>query len=102
MAGACRNVAPAGRAPGQPRSFTVAEDGSRVAFLRSRGGDDPVTCLWVVDVPDGRERLVVDPRALDAPHDLPAEERARRERARETAEGVGQYAADPGLSTAVF
>ena len=27
---------------GRPRSITVAEDGSRVAFLRSRAGDDPV------------------------------------------------------------
>ena len=35
---------------GRPRTFTVAEDGSRVAFLRSRASDDPVGCLWVFDV----------------------------------------------------
>jgi dipeptidyl-peptidase 4 len=90
---------------GHPRSFSVSKDGARVAFLRSRRGDDPVTCLWVVDVSDGVERLVVDPGSFEAEaetEDLPAEERARRERARETAEGIVQYAADPGLRTAVF
>jgi dipeptidyl-peptidase-4 len=82
----------------------VASDGSRVAFLRSRAGDDPITCLWVVDLADAHERLVVDPASLavDPERSLSAEERARRERARETAEGVVQYAADPGLRTAVF
>ena len=87
---------------GQPRSFTVAKDGSRVAFLRSRGGDDPATCLWVLDLPEGRERLVADPQALGSGEELSQEERARRERARETAEGVVQYAGDPMLDTAVF
>jgi dipeptidyl-peptidase-4 len=89
---------------GQPRSFTVAKDGSRVAFLRSPAGDDPNTCLWTLDVDTGRERLVADPRALPARGDgAPSpEERARRERARETAGGIVQYAADPGLRTATF
>ena len=30
---------------GAPRSFQISPDGGRVAFLRSRGGNDPVTCL---------------------------------------------------------
>jgi hypothetical protein len=42
---------------GLPRSYQIVPDGSRVAFLRSRGGADPLTCLWVLDVADGRERL---------------------------------------------
>ena len=46
---------------GRPRTFTVAEDGSRVAFLRSRASDDPVGCLWVFDVASRTERLVFDP-----------------------------------------
>ena len=92
---------------GAPRGFLVSSDGSRVVFLRSRHGTDPVTCLWTVDVGDdatGEERLVVDPRALDLPgeEDLPAEERARRERAREQAGGVTAYAADRDLSMAAF
>ena len=41
---------------GVPRSFQISPDGGRVAFLRSRGGADPLTCLWVLDLADGRER----------------------------------------------
>ncbi len=41
---------------GAPRSFRVAEDGSRVAFIRSKAGDDPEGCLWVLDVATGEER----------------------------------------------
>jgi dipeptidyl-peptidase-4 len=92
---------------GAPRGFLVSPDGARVVFLRSRHGTDPVTCLWTIDVGDGsagEERLVVDPRALDLPgeDDLPAEERARRERAREQAGGVTAYAADAELTMAAF
>jgi dipeptidyl-peptidase-4 len=82
---------------GEPRSFEVAADGSRVAFLRSPAGDDPQTALWVFDVPQQRERLVVDPGAIlgDAPaEELPPEEGARRERTRETSGGIVSYALD--------
>ena len=37
---------------GAPRGVTVSPDGTRVAFLRSRGGTDPVTCLWTLDPAD--------------------------------------------------
>ena len=30
---------------GVPRAVTVSRDGGRVLFLRSQGGEDPVTCL---------------------------------------------------------
>ena len=36
---------------GVPRSFQISADGARLAFLRSKGGSDPVTCLWVLDLP---------------------------------------------------
>ena len=49
---------------GVPRSFQISPDGGRVAFLRSRGGADPVTCLWVLDVATGEERLIADPAEL--------------------------------------
>ncbi|MCW2944230.1 MAG: peptidase prolyl oligopeptidase active site domain protein [Actinoallomurus sp.] len=94
---------------GAPRGFQVSPDGSRVTFLRSRHGTDPVTCLWTLDLgigdePAGEERLVVDPRTLDLPgeEDLPAEEKARRERAREQAGGVVAYATDEELTLAAF
>ena len=52
---------------GVPRSFQISPDGSRVAFLRSQGGDDPVTCLWVLDTGSGQERLVADPAKAGPP-----------------------------------
>src|SRR5689334_3633151 len=94
---------------GVPRAFRVSPDGARVAFLRTQGGGDPVTCLWVLDVADGTERLVANPRTLGGPApengaeaDLPPEERARRERVREQAGGIVTYATDADLTVAVF
>jgi dipeptidyl-peptidase-4 len=88
---------------GVPRAFQVSADGQRVAFLRSKAGDDPVTCLWELDVATGAERLVADPRALGADEEnLPPEERARRERVRETAAGIVAYATDRAGTVAVF
>ena len=94
---------------GVPRAFRVSPDGARVAYLRTQGGGDPVTCLWVLDVDGGTERLVADPRTLGGPAqdngaeaDLPPEERARRERVREQAGGIVTYATDKHLTLAVF
>jgi dipeptidyl-peptidase 4 len=89
---------------GVPRAFRVSPDGARVAYLRTQGGGDPVTCLWVLDVADGTERLVADPRTLGGGDeaDLPPEERARRERVREQAGGIVTYATDQDLALAVF
>jgi dipeptidyl-peptidase 4 len=91
---------------GAPRAFTIAPDGSRVAFLRSRAGDDPTTCLWVLDL-DAEvtaERLVADPNVLlsGGDEELSAEERARRERTRTGAAGIVQYATDKTVATAAF
>jgi dipeptidyl-peptidase-4 len=90
---------------GVPRSFTVGPDGSRVAFLRTRAGDDPVTCLWVLDVETGTEQLIFDPRSVSNQDDeasLSDAERARRERVREQAGGVVAYACDRTVGRAVF
>ena len=88
---------------GVPRAFRVSPDGTRVVFLRTKGGADPVTCLWALDVASGHERLVADPRTLGADQeDLPPQERARRERVREQAGGIVAYAADDAVTVAVF
>ncbi|WP_344394060.1 S9 family peptidase [Streptomyces vastus] len=97
---------------GAPRAFTVAPDGSRVVFLRSRSGTDRANLLWVLDVPDGteggesggRERVAADPQALlgGAVERLSAEERARRERSREGGAGIVGYATDRAVELATF
>ncbi len=87
---------------GVPRGVAVSRDGARVLFVRSRGGSDPVNCLWVHE--NGTERLLADPGALrdGSPGGTPPEERARRERARERSAGVVAFGADADCRTAAF
>ncbi|HSL74190.1 MAG TPA: prolyl oligopeptidase family serine peptidase [Ilumatobacteraceae bacterium] len=90
---------------GEPRTITVSPDGRRVVFLRSSGGSDPVNSLWVLDTETGTERIVADARALLDDRDdaeLPAAERARRERAREGAGGITSYATDAAVTVVAF
>lgn len=92
---------------GEPRDVTVSADGARVVFARSRGGADPLNCLWVANATSGAEMLVADPAVLlaeiaDDESGLPAAERARRERMREGAAGVTSYAASADGSLASF
>ena len=88
---------------GRPRSFTVAPDGGRVLFLRSDAGDDPVHHLWSLDPATGEETRVVDVTSLGVDDgDLPAAERARRERAREAGGGIVAYATDRDVRTVAF
>jgi dipeptidyl-peptidase 4 len=69
---------------GVPEQFTVAPDGSAVLFLRSRAGNDPVTCLWAFDLGSGMERLLADPAELaDTP-------------------GIEAYATDAAAGLAAF
>ena len=87
---------------GVPRAFAPAPDGRRVLYLRTPSGDDPVTSLWSLDTADGTERLLVDARRFGDEGDLPDAERARRERARETAGGITAYATDREVQLAAF
>lgn len=90
---------------GEPRTFTVSPDGTRVVFLRSLGGDDPVNCLWEFDVSTAAERLVVDPRRVAvsaATAGASPEELARRERLREAGGGITSYTVDDNVSTYAF
>ncbi len=90
---------------GAAREVTVSADGSRVAYLRSGGPEDPADALWVYDVATATERLIADPAQLRAgadAGDLPEAERALRERLRLTAGGIGSYATDPAGTVAAF
>ncbi|WP_066911642.1 S9 family peptidase [Millisia brevis] len=93
---------------GAPRTITVSPDGATVLFLRSRHATDPVTCLWALDVADGVERLLADPRAIAEAEgladddELPEQERARRERTREQAGGIVGYTTDAAVRTIAF
>jgi dipeptidyl-peptidase 4 len=88
---------------GVPRSFHVSPDGQMVAFLRSKGGSDPVNCLWVLDVGSRKERLIADPGQFGrlGAKDDPVE-KARRERARERAAGIVGFATDDDCTVASF
>jgi dipeptidyl-peptidase-4 len=85
---------------GVPRAFTFSPDGNRLIFLRTRGGEDRTSCLWLLDG-DG-ERLLVAPELLGSSGPLPEAERIRRERSRERATGVVAYSTDVALRTLVF
>jgi dipeptidyl-peptidase 4 len=89
---------------GVPRNLKVVADGSRVVFVRTESGTSPVAALWTYDVDAGRERKVADPTELldDGREDLSPQERARRERSRETAAGVVGYATDRAGDVAAF
>ena len=49
---------------GEPRNLVVSPDGQRIVFIRSRSGDDPINCLYMLDVATGEERLIADPSTL--------------------------------------
>ncbi len=86
---------------GEPRTITVSPDGRRVVFVRSAAPDDPANALWALDALTGEERCVADPRRLLAgsgDEGLPAAERARRERVRESAGGIVSYATDRDMT----
>ncbi|MGW0840744.1 prolyl oligopeptidase family serine peptidase [Streptomyces sp. NPDC002787] len=89
---------------GAPRAFSVAPDGSRVAFLRSASGTERANKLWVLDLPEGGERVAADPGTLlrGSSEELSAEERARRERSREGGAGIVGYATDAAVELASF
>lgn len=89
---------------GVPRQFTVSPDGERVLFIRTTGGTDPVSRLWLYE--GGAERMLADPAAVRREDgdggEMPQEELARRERAREMSSGVVSYATDADVRIAAF
>lgn len=89
---------------GAPRSAVCLGDGSRALFLRSSGPEDLTNALWLSDAVADDETLLADPRVLlgQADERLSDEERARRERARESAGGIVAFSVDAAGDHAVF
>ena len=91
---------------GSPRNLTLTADGERILFCRSASGTDPALGLWALDVGPGAEptaRLVVDPATLGGDQaELPAAERARRERARESASGIVAFSTNDAGTRVCF
>ncbi len=81
---------------GIPRNIAVAPDGSKVWFIRTPDGVTRTGQLWEHDVATGTETVVVDPAVLlgDAGEQLSDEERARRERSRESGAGLVDFTVD--------
>jgi dipeptidyl-peptidase 4 len=76
---------------GAPRQATITTDGTAVLFLRSEPRDARQS-LYEMDLATGTARLVLSPESLDqGPEHLTAEERARRERMRITANGFTAF-----------
>ncbi len=94
---------------GAPRSAQTVGDGSRALFLRSDGPEDLATALWLSwfdESGEHHETKLADPRELlgataDS-EDVPAEEKARRERAREGGTGIVGYSSDDDGNRIVF
>jgi dipeptidyl-peptidase 4 len=109
---------------GVPRQVTISANGGRVLFLRTSGGEDPVSRLWLLDLTDdhgsdsdsgsagsgsaGRssagEQLLADPTESwnVGSGEVPEAERIRRERMRELAGGIVAYSADDDCRTVAF
>ena len=77
---------------GEPVAPSFTADGKAVVFLRG-GARDPVLRLYELDLASGRERELASPERLlgQSAEALPAEERARRERARISTRGFTAF-----------
>ncbi|MCH4250419.1 MAG: prolyl oligopeptidase family serine peptidase [Microbacteriaceae bacterium] len=90
---------------GAPRNaICIGPEGAHVLFLRSAGPETPEHALWCGQIdPTGRwqEHLLADPTALGS-CEVPAAERARRERLRENAAGITAFSVDSAGCRVVF
>ena len=89
---------------GVPRNVTIIANGTKVLYLRSHDGEDPAMCLWQIDLESGKDKRLACPKLLTLGDDaeLPPDELARRERARESASGIVSYSVDADGTKACF
>ncbi len=87
---------------GAPR-HVIPRNSRSVLFLRSADGRSPRGDLWSLDTMRGTETLLVAAESLQADElDLPAAERARRERLREGGAGITAFDISPDGNLVVF
>ena len=89
---------------GEPRTVEVTATGTRILFLRSRHGQDPINCSLGRRRGDRRGAPARRPRDAHRRRSsaLPPDELARRERTREAAGGITSYAIDRDGTLAAF
>ena len=88
---------------GIPRNLTVSADGTKVWFVRTPDGVTNTGLLIELDVASGLESVIADPRELRKGDEaLPPEERARRERNRESGAGIVDFSVDETARWAAF
>ncbi len=88
---------------GTPRSFLINEAAEFVTFLRSDHSQDSANSLWIFDLRKNVEEKLVDPRSIfSGDENIPAAEKARRERMRETTSGITAYSVDSLGTRIVF
>ena len=88
---------------GAPRNFDISPNGLRILYVRSNGSFDRIGCLRAFDVQTSTDSMLANPATiLDSNEELSAEEKARRERLRESAGGITSFNTDQAQSRAVF
>ncbi|WP_169172866.1 S9 family peptidase [Bifidobacterium oedipodis] len=100
---------------GAPHAAQAIGDGTRALFLRSDGAEDLVNNLWMswfdaagnhheTELVDARNPLGAeqDDKDVAGDEDVPPEERARRERAREGGAGIVSYSVDDAGKRVVY
>lgn len=89
---------------GVPRNLQVTRDGETVLFIRTASGTSRTGVLRAYDVASATERIIADPANLlgDGGEQFSAQERARRERSRETGAGIVDYTTDGDGRVATF
>lgn len=81
---------------GKARSFTISSENNQVFFLKAANLNDLKLSLFSLDCTNGEIQCLVNPQDLKVQDEnfLPAEEKARRERLRESGSGITSFSLD--------
>ena len=81
---------------GRARSFVLSPENNLVFFVRAISKTDLRLALFCLDAISGKESLLINPQDLKIKDEefLPAQEKARRERLRESGSGITTFSID--------